>query len=62
MNAFVLALASYPPAATVTGLVVRRARDDWDDDSDGAAPRWAWILMIVLWVLCFPLGMHLFNL
>ena len=61
MNAFVPALASYLPAATVTGLVVRLARGE-EDDSDGPAPRWAWVLLTTLWILCFPLGMHLLNL
>jgi hypothetical protein len=61
MNAFVLALASYLPAATLTGLVVRLAGGETDDDADGPAPRWAWVLLASLWVLCFPLGMHLLN-
>jgi len=61
MNAFVLALASYLPAATITGFVVRVAGPKGDDDADGPAPRWAWALLFTLWALCFPLGMHFLN-
>jgi len=62
MNAFVLALASYLPAATLTGLVVRVARHEQSDDRDGPAPRWAWALLATLWCLTFPLGIHLTTL